>query len=121
MTEFNSYLQSIENMVGGATRGFLAKLDHMTFKMTINGLKGTDYEAVAILIDQLVKERKAVSVPPLYVVAEAHPLIPIREKAKAALKALDPQNEIGTITSGKSMQEAVKALVEHYGNYKTTL
>ena len=118
MADLNTYLHTIEELVNGATKGLFAKLDHMTFKMTINGLKGTDYEAVSILIDQLVKEKRAVSIPPLYVVAKAHPVMPLRSKAQSALKAMDPDNEIDRLTAGKDMKDAVKALVEHYGNYK---
>ena len=119
MTDFNSYLQSVETLVTGATKGWFAKLDHMTFKMTINGLKGNDYEAVSILIDQLVKEGRSVSIAPLYVVAQAHPIIPLRKKAEDALHKLDSKHEIEKLTAGKPMQEAVKLLVEHFGNYKT--
>jgi len=121
MPDFTSYLQTVENLVGNATKGFLAKLDHMTFKLTINGLKETDYDAVAITIDQLVKERKPVSIPPLYVVARAHPVPQVRAKAEAALLQLDSSGDIERFTAGKEMAEAVKALVEHYGNFKATL
>jgi hypothetical protein len=121
MPDFTSYLQTVEKLVGSATKGFLGKLDHMTFKMTINGLKGTDYDAVAIIIDQLVKERKPVSIPPLYVVAKAHPIPQIRAKAEAALKQLDPSGEAEKLAHGKEMPEAVKTLTEHYGNFKTSL
>jgi hypothetical protein len=119
MTDFNSYLQSVETLVTGATKGLFAKLDHMTFKLTINGLKGSDYEAVSILIDQLVKEGRSVSIAPLYVVAKAHPIIPLRKKAEDALHELDSKHEIEKLTDGKSIQEAVKVLVEHFGNYQT--
>lgn len=118
MADLNSYLQYVEGLVGNATKGFLAKLDHMTYKMTVDGLKGTDYDSVAIIIDQLVKEKRSVCIPPLYVVSKAHPVIPIRTKAEKALRELDPAGEVQKLTDGKEMQPAVKALVEHFGNYK---
>jgi hypothetical protein len=121
MPDFASYLQTVENLVGSATKGLMAKLDHMTFKMTINSLKGTDYAAVSIIIDQLVKEHRAVSIPPLYVVAKAHPIAEIKAKAVSALKELDPDGQIEKLTDGKEMPEAVKALVEHFGNFKNSL
>jgi hypothetical protein len=70
------------------------------------------------LIDQLVKEKRPVSIPPLYVVAKAHPLVPLRGKAQAALKTLGVDEEVEKLTQGKEMKDAVKVLVEHYGNYK---
>jgi len=120
MPDFNSYFQSVENLLGGATKGLFAKIDHMTFTMVINGLKGNDYDAVAIIIDQLVKEKRSVAIPPLYVVAKAHPVVPLRAKAQAALKELDPEGAVDRLCEGKSIQESVKALVEHFGNYKAT-
>ncbi|HEY9718759.1 MAG TPA: hypothetical protein V6C69_14910 [Trichormus sp.] len=120
MPDFNSYLQSVENLLGGATKGLFAKIDHMTFSMVINGLKGTDYDAVSIIIDQLVKEKRSVAIAPLYVVAQAHPVVPLRARAQAALRQLDPDGEVDKLAEGKSIQEAVKSLVEHFGNYKAS-
>jgi hypothetical protein len=118
MSDLNIYLQTVEGLVTGATKGFMAKLDHMTFKMVINGLKGEDYQAVSIVIDQLVKEHRPVSIPPLYVVAQKHPNPRIREKALVALNTLDKEKQVEKLTVGKSMQDAVKSLVEHFGNFK---
>ena len=41
-------LQMVENMFRGATKGLFSKIDEMTFKMTLNGLKSEDYEAISI-------------------------------------------------------------------------
>ena len=94
MSDLNSGLQMVEDLFKGATKGFFAKLDAMTFQMTINGLKNEDYEAVAIIIDQLVKEKKPVAIPPLYVVSQAHPNPRVRVKATEAIRALDTKNEV---------------------------
>lgn len=118
MANFDSYFQAVENAISGATKGFMAKLDHVTFTMTINGLKGNDYQAVSIIIDQLVKEHRSVSIPPLYVVAKAHPNLRIREKAQSALEQLDAAQQIESLTKDLAMKEAVATLVKHYGNYK---
>jgi hypothetical protein len=119
MLDFQAYLLNAENLITSATRGFFAKLDQMTFKMVIDGLKGDDYQAVCIVIDQLVKEKRPVCIPPLFVVARAHPLPRIREKASEALKTLGQSEEVERLSADKSIQDAVKILVEHYGNYKT--
>lgn len=118
MADFLSYLQAIENLVGKAGKGLAAKVDQLTFRMVINGLKGTDYEAVSIIIDQLVKEKRPASIPPLYVVAKSHPDQRIRKKAEDALHQLDPEGDAEHLAHDKPMADAVKALVEHFGNYK---
>ncbi|HEY9776878.1 MAG TPA: hypothetical protein V6C81_24150 [Planktothrix sp.] len=119
MADFHTYLQYAENLIGGATKGIFAKIDQMTFKMVIEGLKRDDVQAVSIIIDQLVRERRPVSIPPLFVVAEKHPQEKIRVKAAEALHQLDPEGEVKRLTDGKTIEESVKILVEHYGNYKS--
>jgi len=118
MADFSSYFQALENSLGHVAKNAMAKLDHMTFMMAINGLKGTDYESVSIIIDQLVKEHRSVSIPPLYVVAKAHPNMQLRARAQAALKMFDAEARVEELTAGKTMPEGVAALVEHFGNYK---
>ncbi len=108
----------VEEAVKGATKGFIAKFDAMTFKMTIAGLKSNDPTAVHIAIDQLAKEKRDISIPPLYVVSQAHPIQSVRDRAAKALKQLDDDNEIPALTKGKEVKEAVTALVSRFGNFK---
>lgn len=119
MSDFVSQMQTVENAIKGTAKGLFAKIDQMTFRMTIDGLKSNDYEALCITIDQLVKEKKPVSIPPLYVVSEAHPNVRAREKAKEAIKSLDPKGEVERLVAGKSIKEATNALIERFGNFKS--
>ncbi len=118
MSDFLSQLQMVEDAVKGATKGFMAKIDSMTFKMTIGGLKSEDPTAVMISIEQLAKEKRDISIPPLYVVSKAHPIQAVQKKAEEALKQLDEDNEIPALTKGKEVKEAVTALVARFGNFK---
>ena len=108
----------VEDLFKGATKGIFGKLDQFTFKMTINGLKSEDYEAICITIDQLVKEKKPVSIPPLYVVSQAHPNPRVRLKATEAIRTLDTHSVVPKLTEGKSVQDAARALIEKFGNFK---
>ncbi|HEY9678820.1 MAG TPA: hypothetical protein V6C76_12490 [Drouetiella sp.] len=118
MSDLSNNLEAVEGMLRGAAKGIFAKLDEMTFRMTLNGLKAEDYEAISITIDQLVKEHRAISIPPLYVVSQAHPNVKVRNKAYDALVKIDPSREFEHITEGKPLEEATRALVEKYGNFK---
>jgi len=86
--------------------------------MLVDCLKSDDPEAVRVSIEQLAKENNPIGIPPLYVVAKAHPSAFIREKASNALKQLDPQGQATKIADGKQYKEAVVELVKHFGNYK---
>jgi hypothetical protein len=118
VADFQSQFQMISNFVQTAATTMFSKLDQLTFKMMIDQLKSTDYEAVRITLAQLVKERKPLSVPPIYFVSQAHPLPRVRAKAKAALKDIGCEHEVEKITKNKSIEEAVRALIDHYGNYR---
>ncbi len=109
----------VEEAVRGASKGLFAKLDEMTFKATINGLKCDDYAAICITIDQLVKDKKPVSIPPLYVVSQAHPNLRARAKATEAISLLDSKNEVPKLTEGKSLKDSTEALIKRFGNYKS--
>ncbi len=82
-------------------------------------LKSDDPESVRIAIAQLVKEKNPLAIPPLYVVAKAHPGSFLREKAQSALDLIDPQHEAEKIAANKPYKEAVYALVHHYGNFRS--
>ncbi len=118
MSELASGLKMVEDLFHGATKGLFAKLDEVTFKMTLSGLKSDDYDAISITIDQLVKEHRSISIPPLYVVSQAHPNVRVRTKAYEALKQLDPDLEFEHLTDGKPVEEATRLLLQRFGNFK---
>lgn len=118
MSDFLSQFQSVSDFVGNAARGVLSKLDQITFKMLVNNLKSNDYDVVAESIDQLVREKKPIKIPPLYFVARAHPNEFVRRKAGAAIKGLDEYETIEKLTAGKSIEEATHLLIERYGNFR---
>ena len=118
MSDLAAGLHLVEDMFRGATKGLFSKIDEMTFKMTLNGLKSEDYEAISITIDQLIKENKPISIPPLYVVSQAHPNVRVRTRAYEALKSLDPHCDFEKLTEGKPVEEATRILIEKYGNFK---
>ena len=118
MSDFLKSFLTVEEFVKNSTKGFLQALDHMSFKATVNMLKSNDVESVRIAIEQLAKEKNPLSIPPLYVVAKAHPNPFLKEKAQTALNIIDPTHEAEKLAADKSYKEAVFALVHHYGNYQ---
>ncbi len=118
MTDFRTQLQAFDEFIKSASFGLKQKFDSVTFRMTVNYLKSDDPEAVRVAILQLEKEKNPLSIPPLYVVAKAHPSTFLRDKAAAALKTLDPSGEAAKIADGKDYKVAVAELVKHFGNYK---
>lgn len=108
----------VEEALKSAAKGMHSKFDSWTFKMLIGCLKSDDAAAVSVAIDQLVKEKRPISIPPLFVVSRAHPNPTVRGKASQALNELDPSCEVQNLTEDKDMHNAVKALVERFGNFK---
>lgn len=86
--------------------------------MLINCLKNPDYQVVVDALNQLEKEKRPISIPPIYFLAQAHPNQRIRLHSAKVLKTLDPDNVVTTIVGNKNPQEAVKALIEYYGNFR---
>jgi hypothetical protein len=119
VSDFASEFSKVTDMVNGAAKGVLSKIDHMLFSALISCLKSSDFEAVKVAVDQLVKEKRPVSIPPLYFVSKAHPIERIREKAKSGLSAFGEDKKIEELTAGKEVKDAVQALIEEYGNYRT--
>lgn len=117
-TDFATEFKSFHDTLGKAAKGVLNMFDQWSFKSLVDGLKSNDYESVATCIDQLVKEQKPICIPPLYFVAEAHPNVHVRSKAAKALHQFGRDKEIEEATKGKSFEEATKALIDKYGNYK---
>lgn len=118
MPDFLSEFKNFEESVKQAAKGLIAKFDHFTLKWTIDCLKSTDYEVASGAIDQLVKEKNLLAIAPLYVVSQGHPNDRVKVKASNALKVLDAQNEVESLTKDKSMNDAVKSLVDRFGHYR---
>ncbi len=119
MSDFAGQFKSLADTLSGAAKGVLGKLDQWSFRMLVNNLKESDYDVVKEAIDQLVKERKPLSIPPLYFVSKMHPNNYARDLAAKALKEFGQDAEIETITRGKSAEDATKALIDKYGNYRS--
>jgi uncharacterized pyridoxal phosphate-containing UPF0001 family protein len=90
----------------------------MIFGALIGCLKSNDFEAVKVAVDQLVKEKRPVSIPPLYFVSKAHPIERIREMVKTGLSAFGEDKKIEELTAGKEIRESVETLIKEYGNYR---
>tara|TARA_Y100001978_G_C23675553_1_gene426201 strand:- start:1400 stop:1759 length:360 start_codon:yes stop_codon:yes gene_type:complete len=119
MSEFSDKFQDLAGFVDGAARSIMGKIDQFTFKMLVDGLKSNDYEAVKSNIEQLERENRPLSIPPLYFVSQEHPIKAIRERATKALSKMEKPGELEKITRGKSTEDAVKALIEAYGHYRS--
>lgn len=118
MSEFASKFAAVEEFLKSATGGIMGKLDAMTFKMLVNNLKDPDYQVVCVTLEQLGKEKRPIAIPPVYYVYTQHPDPRVREKAKKALAELDTKHEVEKLTKGKTVEDAVKTLISHYGNFR---
>ncbi len=119
LNDFENQLAGLLHSVGTATRGVFGAIDKMLFQAVINGLKSEDFEAASISIDQLAKEKKTISIAPLYLVYKSHPNQRVRVKAGEALKAFGEDEKIRELTEGKEIKEAMKSLIEEFGNFKS--
>lgn len=119
MSEFSDKFQDLAGFVDNAAKSIMGKLDQFTFKMMVDGLKSNDYEAVKTTIEQLERENRPLSIPPLYFVSQEHPIKAIRDRATKALGKMEKPAELEKATRGKSTEEAVKALIEKYGHYRS--
>lgn len=118
MSDFVGEFGKITDLVSGAAKGVMNKFDHILFNALVGCLKSNDYEAVQVAVDQLVKENRPVSIPPLYFVSKAHPIERIREKARTGLSAFKQDAKIAELTEGKEIKAAVEALIKEFGNYR---
>ncbi|MBU6453680.1 MAG: hypothetical protein KGS72_18010 [Cyanobacteria bacterium REEB67] len=118
MSDFAAEFGKVADLVNGAAKGVLNKFDQMLFNALVGCLKSDDYEAVKVAVDQLVKENRPVSIPPLYFVSKAHPNERAREKARVALSQFKQDEKIQELTAGKEVKDAVVALVKEFGNYR---
>ena len=116
--DFVKQFQSVTDALGSAAKGLMGKLDHFTFKMLIDNLKSNDTQVVLDTIETIENEKKPLSIPPLYFVMKNHPNQFIRNRAEKALYSMVPQADVERLTAGKPIEEAVKAMIMEYGNYK---
>ena len=116
--DFAKGFYKMTESLGAKTKGLMNKLDQMTFNMLIDNLKSNDLQVLFDTIAQLEKEKKPMTIPPLYFVAKNHPVKNVRERASKALANIGDVNKIEKLTEGKSIEEAVKALINEYGHFK---
>lgn len=93
-------------------------IDQWSFKMTIDNLKDSDFDVVKIAVEQLISEKKPLGIAPLYFVSQRHPNEWIRTRAEAGLKDFGFEKEIEEAIKGKTPEDATKALIDKFGNYK---
>lgn len=119
MPDFASAFHSLEESLRSAAGSVMGKLDQITFSMLINCLKSDDYQTVADTLKQLQNEKRPISIPPVYFLSVAHPDPRIKALARKTLESMEDPREIDKLTSGKEAREAVAALLEKYGNYRS--
>ena len=118
MSDFGSQFKGFTDSLGGAAKGMYNKIDQWSFKMLVDTLKSNDFDVVSEAVDQLVKEKRMLGIPPLFFVSQAHPNTYVRQKAAQALKQFGAEAEIEAIVKGKTVNDATTALIEKFGNYK---
>lgn len=118
MSEFIDKFQDLAGFVETKAKSIMGALDQLTFKMMVNQLKSNDYEAVKTTIEQLEKEGRPLTIPPLYFVSKEHPIKAIRDRAQLAIGKIGKMSDIERITKDKSTEEAVKELIKEYGHYR---
>ncbi len=119
LADFISSFQSFEETLRAAAGNVMGKFDQLTFKMLINNLKSTDYQVVVDTLEQLANEKRSISIPPIYFLSTSHPDQRIRVKAAAALSSIDSESEAVNLVQGKTSQDAVRILIQKYGNFKS--
>ena len=119
MSDYTSQIGSVLDKVVAGSKGIMGMIDQMLYKSLVGFLKSDDYEAVATALDQLTKEKKNISIPPIYFVAKAHPNERARAKATECLRAFGQDKKISELTAGKNVQDATHALINEYGNFKS--
>lgn len=119
MDDFQKRFSGITDFVADAAKSLMGKIDHFTFKMLVDLLKSDDYEAVNNAIQGLEKEKGTLGIAPLYFVSKEHPNTLIRERATKAIAKIGDEKRVAELTEGKTTEEAVKALIQEYGNYRS--
>lgn len=115
---FLSGFKEIEDYLKSVAGSFMSALDKTTYKMTIEGLKSPDPEAVKVILDQLAQENKKTSIAPVFLVSRSHPVPWVRQQATRALSGMVSPEDLRRLTDGKDVKAAVQALLNEYGHYK---
>jgi hypothetical protein len=118
VSDFSTQFKSFADSLGHAASGVMNKLDQWSFRMLVDNLKSNDFDAVKESIDQLTREKKPIGIPPLYFVSKLHPNPYARDAASKALHVFGHDKEIEDCTAGKAVEEATKALIDKFGNYR---
>jgi hypothetical protein len=118
LSDFGTQFKSFTETLGSAAKGVLSKIDQWSFQAVVNNLKDSDFEIAKDAIDELVKSQRPLAIPPLYFVSKMHPNVHIRPYAEKALRSFGKDKEIEQACAGKSPEEATKALIDLFGNYK---
>lgn len=117
--DFPSGITAAISLLEQAYSGVLSKIDQITFRMLVNCLKSHDYFVVNDALTQLAKENRTIGIPPVYYTAKAHPDPRIRAQAEETLQKLDSQNEVANLVKDLDTQNAVKKLIDFYGNFRS--
>jgi hypothetical protein len=118
LTDFASSFHALEEKLRAAACTFMSKIDQITFRALVDNLKDPDFQVVAGTLEQLEKEKRLISIPPVYFLAAAHPDKRIRQRAAKALVAIDPDGEVEKLVRGKETEDAVHLLIQKYGNFR---
>lgn len=118
MADFQTTFQTLDDLLRSATAGFMSKIDQVTFRLLVDCLKNPDYQVVIDALEQLEREKRPISIPPVYFLAQAHPDPRIRRQAAKVLSSLDPEDAVKKLVQNKETAEAIKALIVHYGNFR---
>lgn len=118
MSDFAGQFKTFADSLGSAAQGVFNKLDQWSFRMVVDNLKSSDFDVAKESIDQLTKEKRPLAIPPLFFVSKLHPNEYVRAAAVKALKEFDQDKEIEELTQGKPVDDATKALIIKYGNFR---
>jgi hypothetical protein len=118
VSDFTGQFKSFTDSLGHAAQSVMNKLDQWSFRMVVDNLKSSDYDVAKESIDQLVREKRPIGIPPLYFVSKLHPNLYIRELAVKALKEFGQDKEIEETVGNKSVDDATRALIDKYGNFR---
>jgi hypothetical protein len=117
-TDFQSQFQALADYLSGAAKSVMSKIDQVTFRMLVDNLKQGDYDVVREVVDQLLKEKRPLAIPPLYFVSRAHPNPYVRDYAGKAITQFAEFAQIEELSAGKSADEATRALIAKFGNFR---
>lgn len=119
MSDFTDGLKACQDFFKEASSKLISTIDKLTYQALVDCLKSDDPQAVADAIDQLAKEKRPCAIAPLYLVAKGHPSAYLKDRARIALKQLISDDALAPIVAGKNLPQAVAALIDHFGYYRS--